>query len=163
MSAFREKAREERRQETSNACRKWSIFQSTTHFLRRKLMNLSSLVPRRTAALCCVTLGGMIAVMSTLLPVVPTPMAVAGTGGAIISTVRAGSGYDVYVNSVLRAHVPLREPSSSIVTAVTGDGSRAVVIPDHDTTQGTGLLVLDVASGKLRTLVEGPVTSAAFS
>src|SRR5205807_2025223 len=28
---------------------------------------------------------------------------------------------------------------------------------------GTGLLVLDVASGKLRTLVEGPVTSAAFS
>lgn len=82
---------------------------------------------------------------------------------ASINTIRIGTGYDVYVNGVRRTHVPLREPSNSIVTAVTRDGSHAAMISDHDTNRGTKLVLLDVASGSLRTLVDGPVTSAAFS
>lgn len=82
---------------------------------------------------------------------------------AVISTLRDGNAYRVYVDGVERAYVPLREPSNTIVTAVARDGSKAAIIPEHDTSQGESLQILDVASGTLRTLVRGPVTSAAFS
>lgn len=82
---------------------------------------------------------------------------------ASIHTMRAGAAYRVYVNGVERAYVPIQEISNTVVTAVTRDGSRAAIIPDHDTNHGQSLMVLDVASGKLSTLFEGPVTSAVFS
>lgn len=91
------------------------------------------------------------------------PMWGASVSGASIHTLRDGGAYRIYVNGVERASVPVNEMSNTVVTAVTRDGSKAAIIPEHDTNKGESLLILDVASGKLSTLFEGPVTSAAFS
>ncbi|WP_163992948.1 C39 family peptidase [Pyxidicoccus caerfyrddinensis] len=82
---------------------------------------------------------------------------------AQLSTVREGSGYRVAVDGVERAFIPIREPSNTLFAAVTPDGATAALIPDHDTHHGDGLRILDVASGELRMLFQGPVTSAVFS
>lgn len=82
---------------------------------------------------------------------------------AQISSIREEAGYRIYVNGKSRAYVSLQESSNAIVTSVTRDGSVAAIIPDHDTHHGVSLLILDVASGEIHRLVQGPVTSAVFS
>ena len=81
----------------------------------------------------------------------------------VLSTIRDGSGYRIYVNDRERAYIPLHEISNTIVTTLTRDGSKAAIITDHDTSRGENLMILAVASGELSTLFRGPVTSAAFS
>lgn len=110
--------------------------------------------------------GTVLAVSMLVLTGQVVPAAAAPPGDAAdatISTVRAGDGYDVYVNDVPRTHVAAHEASNSIVTAVTADGSTAAIIPDHDGFHGRGLMLLDVASGALRTVTADPVTSVAFA
>ncbi|HEV2371887.1 MAG TPA: hypothetical protein VGS19_06935 [Streptosporangiaceae bacterium] len=84
-------------------------------------------------------------------------------GAATISTVRTGNSYAVYINGHRKALVTDQSPFYSIRATVTGSGSLAAVVPDFDGLSGSGLLILDARSGKMRTLAHGPVTSAAFT
>jgi hypothetical protein len=108
------------------------------------------------------TAATVLAMIAMTVPVVHTATAQPATD-ATISTIRAGNGYDLYVNGTMRTHIASREVSSSIITAVTADGARAAIIPEHDGFHGDKLMLLDVASGALRTVATGPVTSVAFS
>ncbi len=81
-----------------------------------------------------------------------------------VSAVRNANGaYDVRVDGRIATTVDVSDPAYVVETALSTDGHRAAVIPDHDGTAGAGLAVLDVATGDLRTVTDAAVSSATFA
>jgi hypothetical protein len=108
------------------------------------------------------TLAATTALIGTSAPAVAAT-STRTSGPATVGTVRSDGGYDVYVNGARRAHIPSPDPFKTLVTSVSDDGSRVALIPDHDTTHGSKLLILDTATGRTRTIATGSVMSARFS
>ena len=81
-----------------------------------------------------------------------------------IRAVRTADGaYEVVVDGQAAATVEVSDLAYEVETAVSTDGHQAAVITDHDGTSGAGLAMLDVTSGKLQTVTDATVTSAAFA
>ncbi len=115
--------------------------------------------------------AGALASIAVLTPSLPAmadqtpapPSASPGTASpGALSTRLAGRQYEVLVDGVVKARFPVTDLANTVEAALSPDGARATVIPDFDSHRGSGLSVLDVATGSTRQLLSAPVTSAVF-
>ena len=80
-----------------------------------------------------------------------------------VATVANGNSYDLYVNDVKVTSVDVSDPAYRVEATVSTDARSIAVIPDHDGIHGSGLSRIDVATGKVSGIDEGPIASATFS
>ncbi|AQZ67224.1 unnamed protein product [[Actinomadura] parvosata subsp. kistnae] len=103
------------------------------------------------------------AMLTQSLPATAAPSpATSAVSPDTLSTRLVGKQYEVLVDGVVKARFPVTDLAYTVEAALSPDGARATVIPDFDSHHGSGLWVLDVATGSSRRVLSAPVTSAVF-
>jgi Tol biopolymer transport system component len=87
----------------------------------------------------------------------------ASTAGRSVSTKLNGNAYDIVVDGRTVASVPVSDRAYTVWTTISPDGASLAFIADYNASSGSGLHVLDVATGTRRLVDSSRVTSAAFS